>query len=88
VDQGEEETWDTVGAASERSRSLDPTTEVTVPEMAQRAAVADRPRSSSEERSEPSSTVGAVEPGEAYVEEEAPAKAGLVDIANILGLRP
>jgi hypothetical protein len=34
---------------------------------------------------EPSSTAGAVEPGEACVEEEAPAEAGLIDIANILG---
>jgi hypothetical protein len=86
VDQGEEETWDTVGGATERSRSPAPTTEATVPEAAQQAAVADEPRASTEERNpKPSSSVRAVEPGEARVEEEAPAEAGLVDIANILG---
>jgi hypothetical protein len=86
VDQGEEETWDTVGGASESSRSPGPTTEATVPVTAQRAAIVDKLRSSTAEwRPEPSSTAGAVEPGEACVEEEAPVEAGLVDIANILG---
>jgi hypothetical protein len=57
-----------------------------MPETAQRAAVADKPRPSTEERRpEPSSTAGVVELGEACVEEEAPAEAGLVDIANIFG---
>jgi hypothetical protein len=34
VDQGEEETWDTVGGAAERSTSPPPTTGVVVPELA------------------------------------------------------
>jgi hypothetical protein len=38
-----------------------------------------------EGRPEPSATTGAVEPVVAHVEEEAPAEAGLVDIASILG---
>jgi hypothetical protein len=57
-----------------------------MPEAAQQAAVADEPRASTKERrQEPSSTAGAVEPGEARVEEEAPVEVVLVDIANILG---
>jgi hypothetical protein len=46
MDQGEEETWDTMGGATERSRSPGPTTEATVPEAVQQAAVADEPRAS------------------------------------------
>jgi hypothetical protein len=86
VDQGVEETWDTVGGATEKSYSTAPTTEVTVPEAAQQAAVANELQASTEERrSEPSSTAGAVGPEVAHVEEEAPVEAGIVDIASILG---
>jgi hypothetical protein len=35
VDLGEEDDWDTVGGATERSRSLAPTMEEVVPESAQ-----------------------------------------------------
>jgi hypothetical protein len=38
-----------------------------------------------ESRPEPSATTGDEEPVAAQVEEEAPAEAGLVDIASILG---
>jgi predicted secreted protein len=38
-----------------------------------------------ERRPEPSTTIGAVEPVVACVEEEVPAEARLVDIASILG---
>jgi predicted secreted protein len=38
-----------------------------------------------ESRPEPSATIGAEEPVAAQVEEEAPAEAGLIDIASILG---
>jgi hypothetical protein len=63
VDQGEEDTWDTVGRASERRRSPAPTTEATVPEAAQQAAIADEPWAlTKERRPKPSSTAGAVEP--------------------------
>jgi hypothetical protein len=85
VKQGEEETWDTVGGAAERSRSLAPTTEATVPEAAHQATVTDKPQLSTEERRpEPSATTGAEEPVVAHIEEEAPVEASLVDIANIL----
>jgi predicted secreted protein len=54
--------------------------------MAQQAAIVDKPQPATEElRPESSSTAGAVEPGEALVEEKAPAEDELVDIANILG---
>jgi hypothetical protein len=87
VDQGEEENWDTVGGATERSLSPAPTTEAIVPEAAQQAAVVDKLQATIEERRPESSlTAGDVDPGEALVEEEAPAEAGLVDIANILAL--
>jgi hypothetical protein len=57
-----------------------------MPKAAHQAAVVDEPRAATEERRpESSSTARAVEPGDALVEEEAPAEAGLVDIANILG---
>jgi hypothetical protein len=86
MDQGEEETWDTVGGVTERSQSPTPTTEASVPEVAQQAAVVDELRMSTEERRpEPSMTTGAVEPVVAHVEEEKPAKARIVDIASILG---
>jgi hypothetical protein len=38
-----------------------------------------------ESRPEPSATTGAEEPVVAQIEEEAPAEAGLVDIASLLG---
>jgi peptidoglycan hydrolase-like protein with peptidoglycan-binding domain len=86
VDQGEEKTWDTVGGATERSQNPAPTTEVTVPEAAQQAAFVNELQASTKERrSEPSSTAGTVEPEVAHVEEEAPAEAGIIDIASILG---
>jgi hypothetical protein len=50
VDQGEEETWDTVGAAAERSASPPPTTGEVVPAPAQQVAGADNSQMSAEER--------------------------------------
>jgi hypothetical protein len=86
VDQGEEETWDTVGEATKRNQSPTPTTEASVSEAAQRATVTDEPRASVEERRpEPAATTGAVAPEVAFVEKEAPVEAGIVDIASILG---
>jgi hypothetical protein len=86
VDQREEENWDTVGGATKRRLSPSPTVEATMPETAQQAAVTGEPRAPTEERRpEPSAATGAVEQVVAHVEEEAPAEAGLVDIASILG---
>jgi hypothetical protein len=50
VDQGEEETWDMVGGATERSRSPTPSVGVVVPEAAQQAAGASDAQASVEER--------------------------------------
>jgi hypothetical protein len=86
VDQGEEDNWDTMGEATERSLSPTPTVEETVPEMAQQTSATAEPWASAEEsRPEPSATTGAGEPVVAHTEEEAPAETGLVDIASILG---
>jgi hypothetical protein len=86
VDLREEDDWDTVGGATERSCSPSPTVEEIVPESAQQATGADKPPASTEEgRPEPSATTGAVEPVVTHVEEETPAEAELVDIASILG---
>jgi hypothetical protein len=52
----------------------------------QQASSAGEPRASTEERRpEPSATTEAVEPVVSHVEEEAPAEAGLVDIASLFG---
>jgi hypothetical protein len=54
--------------------------------MAQQTTSIAEPQVPAEEsRPEPSATTGAREPVAAQAEEEAPAEAGLVDIASILG---
>jgi hypothetical protein len=77
VEQGDEGVWDTVGEATEGSRSPAPTIEELLAQM---------------ER-QPPAAQGSTEPAAAATEEavateaqeEALAKAGLVDIASILG---
>jgi hypothetical protein len=86
VDQGEGEDWDTVGEPAERSRSPAPTVEKLVSQMTQQSTrVVELQAPAVESRPEPSTSVGAEEPAAAQAEEEAPAEAGLVDIASILG---
>jgi hypothetical protein len=85
VDQGEEDTWDTVGAATERSISSPPTTRKIVPGSAQEGAGADNSQASVEERRpDPSPTKVPEQPEEGQAEDKASAKAGIVDIASIL----
>jgi hypothetical protein len=74
VDQGDEGDWETVGEPAERSRSSAPIITEAVPQ----ARVA-------EGRTEPAAAAAAEEPAATRVGEEAPAEAGLVDIASILG---
>jgi hypothetical protein len=74
IDQGDEGGWETVGEPAERSCSPAPA----VTEVESQALVA-------EGRMEPNATPAAEEPATTEAEEEAPAKAGLVDIASILG---
>jgi hypothetical protein len=61
VDHGEEEIWDTVGGAAERSISPPPTTGEVVPESAQQVVGADNSRASAEERRPDSSPATVVE---------------------------
>jgi hypothetical protein len=75
-----------VGKPTERSRSPAPTIEELVSQMTQWSTRVVEPQvPAMESRSEPSATAGAEEPVVAQAEEEAPAEAGLVDIASILG---
>jgi hypothetical protein len=77
VEQGDEGDWDTVGEAAGGSRSPAPTVEELLAQMERQPPV----------------TQGSTEPAAAAteeatateVQEEAPAEAGLVDIASILG---
>jgi hypothetical protein len=86
VDHGEEETWDTVGGATERSIGPPPTTREVMPESAQQAASADNSQASTEERRPDSfPTTVAEQPEEAQADDEAVTEAGIVDITNILG---
>jgi hypothetical protein len=75
-----------VGGVTERSLCPAPTIEEFVPKLAQPATDVGEPRASLEERRlEASATTGTEKQVVTHVEEEAPAKARLVDIANILG---
>jgi hypothetical protein len=75
-----------VGEPTERSRSPAPTVEELVSRMTQQTTRVAEPQVPAEEsRREPSATTGSGEPVAARAEEEAPAKAGIVDIASILG---
>jgi hypothetical protein len=86
IDQGEGDDWDTVGEPTERSRSPAPTLEELVSQMTQQTTRVVEPQVPTEEsRPEPSTITGPGEPVAAQAEEEVPAEAELVDIANILG---
>jgi hypothetical protein len=77
VKQGDEGVWDTVGKAAEGSRSPAPTVEELLAQM-------ERQPPASQGSTEP--TAAATEEAAATeAQEEAPAEAGLVDIASILG---
>jgi hypothetical protein len=73
VDQGDESDLETVGEPAERSRS---------PALATTEAVPQAPVA--EGRTEPATAAATEEPTATEAEEEAPAEAGLVDIASIL----
>jgi hypothetical protein len=86
IDQGEGDDWDTVGELTERSCSPATTVEELVSQVTQRTTrVVELQAPAEESRPEPSTTTGAEEPVVAQAEEEAPAEAGLVNIASILG---
>jgi hypothetical protein len=77
VDQGNEGDWDTVGEPAGASRNPAPTVEELMAQLMRQLPVA-------EGSTEPAVAV-AEEPTATEAQEEAPAEAGLVDIANILG---
>jgi hypothetical protein len=77
VDQGDEGDWDTVGEPAGASHSPAPTVEELVAQLTRQPPVV-------EGRTEPTVAV-AEEPTAMEAQEEAPAEAGLVDIASILG---
>jgi hypothetical protein len=86
VEQGEGDDWETVGEPAERSRSPAPTVEELVSRMTQRSTrIVELQAPAMERRLEPSTTTGAEDSVAAQAEEVAPAEAGLVDIASILG---
>jgi hypothetical protein len=70
VDQDEEETWDTVGAAAERSVSPPPTTGEVVPGSTQQGSGTDNSQASAgEEGQNPSPTAVMEQPKEAQAED-------------------
>jgi hypothetical protein len=79
VDQGDEGEWDTVGEAA-GSRSPAPTVEELLAQM-------ERQPPAAQGSTEPAAAAEEVAEGAAATEaqEEAPAEAGLVDVASILG---
>jgi hypothetical protein len=77
VDQGDEGDWDTVRESAGASRSPAPTVEELVAQLTRQPPVA-------EGSTEPAVAI-AEEPTATEAEKEAPAEAGLVDIASILG---
>jgi hypothetical protein len=77
VEQGDEGDWDTVGEPTGGSRSPAATVEELVAQLMRQPLVA-------EGSTEPAAVV-TEEPAATEAQEEAPAEAGLVDIASILG---
>jgi hypothetical protein len=94
VDQGDEGEWDTVGEAA-GSRSPAPTVEELLAQLEHQPPA---PQGSTEPTAAAAEEVVAAEAQESAApaavtaeeeaQEEAPAEAGLVDIASILGTRP
>jgi hypothetical protein len=76
VEQGDEGDWDTVGEPAGGSRSPAPTVEELVAQLTRQPPVA-------EGSTEPAAAV-TEEPAAPKAQEEAPAEAGLIDIASIL----
>jgi hypothetical protein len=77
VEQGDEGDWDTTGEPTGGSRSPDPTVEELVAQLTRQPPFA-------EGSTEPAAAV-AEEAAATETQEEAPAEAGLVDIASIFG---
>jgi hypothetical protein len=75
-----------VGEPAERNRSPSPTVEELVSQLTQRSTTVVEPQAPVvESRTEPAAAAATEESVAAQAKEEAPAEAGLVDIASILG---
>jgi hypothetical protein len=86
VDQGDEGDWETVEELAERSRNPAPTVEGLVSQLTHQSTTVVEPQAPVvESRTEPATAPVAEEPAATQAEGEAPAEAGLVDIASILG---
>jgi hypothetical protein len=84
--QGDEGDWETVGEPAERSRSPAPTVEELVSRLTQWTTTVVEPQAPVvESRAEPTVTAATEELAATQAEDEAPGKAELVDITNILG---
>jgi hypothetical protein len=77
VKQGDEGDWDTVGEPAGGSRNPAPTTEELVAQLTRQPLIV--------EGSTEATAAAAEEQATTEAQEEAPAEAGLVDIASILG---
>jgi hypothetical protein len=86
ADQGDDRDWEMVGEPAERSCSPAPNIEELVSQLTQRSTTIVEPQAPVvKSRTEPAATAAAEERTATQAEEEAPAEAGLVDIASILG---
>jgi hypothetical protein len=85
MDQGDEGDWDTVGELAGKNHSPAPNMEELVSQLTHQSTTVVEPQAPVVEgRTEPTTTPAAEEPVAAEAEEEAHAKAGLVDIVSIL----
>jgi hypothetical protein len=85
VDQGDQDIWETVGAAAERSISPPTTTEEAVPGATQQETSVVNSQASAEEARDPPLAATMEQPDGTAAEVEATSEAGIVDIASILG---
>jgi hypothetical protein len=86
VDQRDEGDWETVGEPAERSHNPAPTVEEIVSYLTHQSTTVVEPQAPVvESKTKLAADPTAEEPAATQDEEEAPAEAGLVDIASILG---
>jgi hypothetical protein len=88
VDQGDEDVWETVGAAAERDISLPPATEEVVPRAAQQETSAMESRALVGEGQGPPTAPAVEQLKEVPAKAETGSEAGIVDIAVYWALRP
>jgi hypothetical protein len=86
VDQGDEGDWETVRESAERNRSPTPIIEELVSQLTQRSTTVVEPQAPVvDSRTEPAVTAAVEESAATQAKGEAPAEAGLVNSASIIG---